>query len=135
MNPTGDINWILDELVNFPGTRHAVVLSSDGLMVGSSADVDRELADTVSAIASGMQSLSRRGAAFVQNEPTPWEQTMVSFADGFLFLLAAAEGAYLIVSAGRDVDIEALSYRMGKTIDRLGPALRVAPRRDLTSPA
>ncbi|WP_073227113.1 roadblock/LC7 domain-containing protein [Streptomyces sp. NBRC 110465] len=135
MSPTPDVNWILNDLVNFPETRHAVVLSADGLMVGTSADVDRELADTVSAIASGMQSLSRRGATFVQNEPTPWEQTMVSFTDGFLFLLTAAEGAYLVVSAGRDVDIEALSYRMRKTIDSLGPALRVAPRHNLVSPA
>ncbi|MFD4576360.1 roadblock/LC7 domain-containing protein [Streptomyces sp. NPDC058417] len=134
MNPTTDINWILNELVDFPETRHAIVLSSDGMMVGFSADVDRDLADTVSAIASGMQSLSKRGAAFVQSEPTPWEQTMVSFTGGFLFLLTAAEGAYLIVSASRNVDIEALSYRMGKTIDSLGSALRVAPRH-LGSPA
>ncbi|MEU7028880.1 roadblock/LC7 domain-containing protein [Streptomyces sp. NPDC046275] len=135
MSPTPDTNWILNDLVTFPEARHAVVLSADGLMVGASADVDRELADTVSAIASGMQSLSKRGAAFIQNEPTPWEQTMVSFRDGFLFLLAAAEGSYLVVSAGRNVDIEALSYRMRKTIDSLGPALQVAPRHNLVSPA
>ncbi|MFD8882129.1 roadblock/LC7 domain-containing protein [Streptomyces erythrochromogenes] len=131
MSPSPDVNWILNDLVNFPETRHAVVLSADGLTVGSSTDVDRELADTVSAIASGMQSLSQRGAKFVQDEPTSWEQTMVSFTGGFLFLLTAAEGAYLVVSAGSDVDIEALSYRMRKTIDSLGPALRVAPRHNL----
>lgn len=133
MSPSPDITWILNDLVAFPGARHAVVLSADGLMVSSSADVSRELADTVSAIASGMQSLSQRGATFIQDEPTPWEQTMVSFAGGFLFVLTAAEGAYLVISAGRDVDIEALSYRMGKTIDSLGPALRVAPRHNMIS--
>lgn len=131
MSPSPDVNWILNDLVKFPDARHAVVLSADGLTVGSSADVDREQADTVSAIASGMQSLSQRGAKFVQDEPISWEHSMVSFTGGFLFLLTAAEGAYLVVSAGADVDIEALSYRMRKTIDSLGPALRVAPRHNL----
>ncbi|WEH37875.1 roadblock/LC7 domain-containing protein (plasmid) [Streptomyces sp. AM 4-1-1] len=135
MSASPDVSWILNDLVNFPGARNAVVLSSDGLTVGSSDQVDRELADRVSAIASGMQSLSQRGAAFVQDEPTPWEQTMVSFTGGFLFILTAAEGAYLVASATSDVDIEAFSYRMRKTIDSLGPALRVAPRHNLASPA
>ncbi|MGW7312237.1 roadblock/LC7 domain-containing protein [Streptomyces sp. NPDC054865] len=131
MSTTPDITWILDDLANFPGARHALVLSADGLTVGSSAGVNRDLADTIAAMASGMQSLSRRGAKFVTDEDSAWEQTMVSYADGFFFLLAAAEGAYLVVSATKDVDIEALSYRMAKTTAGLGPALRVAPRENL----
>ncbi|MFK0017001.1 roadblock/LC7 domain-containing protein [Streptomyces sp. NPDC091027] len=135
MSLSPDINWILNDLVKFAGARHAVVLSADGLMVAASADVGRDLADTVSAIASGMQSLSRAGGKFVQGEPTAWQQTMVSYTDGYIFILAADEGSYLVVSAGQDADVEGLSYRMGKTIDSLGPALRVAPRHPVGRPA
>ncbi|MFJ8691961.1 roadblock/LC7 domain-containing protein [Streptomyces roseolilacinus] len=132
MNPSPNLDWILNELVTTSRARHAVLLSADGLAVAASADVDRNLADTVSAIASGMQSLSRSGAQFVSDAPTPWEQTMVSYRDGFLFVLAAGAGSYLVVSAAKDVDVEGLSFQMAKTIDRLGSGLGVAPREPQT---
>lgn len=123
-----NLSWILDELVSAPEARHAVLLSADGLQMAASDGVDRNTADTVAAMASGMQSLSRNGAAFVSSDSTPWQQTMVSFKDGFLFIIAAADGAFLVVSASPDVDIAAFSYQMTKTVERLGPELAVAPR-------
>jgi predicted regulator of Ras-like GTPase activity (Roadblock/LC7/MglB family) len=123
-----DLSWILDELVSAPEARRAVLLSADGLQTAASDGVDRDTADTVAAMASGMQSLSRNGATFVSSNKTPWQQTMVSYDDGFLFIIAAAEGAFLVVSAGPGVDIAAFSYQMTKTVERLGPELAVAPR-------
>ncbi len=123
-----DLSWILDELVSPPDARHAVLLSADGLQTAASAGVDRDMADQVAAIASGIQSLSRSGAKFVSNDPTPWQQTMVSYQDGYLFVIAAAKGAFLVASAGSAVDIAAFSYQMATTVKRLGPELAVAPR-------
>lgn len=128
-----NIQWILDKLVDYPQARHAVVLSGDGLSIGASADVSRDLADEVSAIATGMQSLSHIGARFVQEQPTPWQQTMVSYEHGFMFVLAAGDSSFLVVSAAHDVDIEGLSYHMAKAVDSLRPALAVAPRTDVAS--
>ncbi|WP_052850276.1 roadblock/LC7 domain-containing protein [Streptomyces avicenniae] len=130
-----DLSWILDELVSAPGARHAVLLSADGLATAGSAGVDRDMADRVSAIASGMQSLSRSGAGFVSDDETPWQQTMVSYKDGFLFVIAAAEGSFLVASAGASVDVGAFSYQMAKTVERLGDELAVAPRQPQTERA
>ncbi|MFF4020672.1 roadblock/LC7 domain-containing protein [Streptomyces sp. NPDC001843] len=134
--PSADLSWILDELVNVPHTRHAVLLSADGLLTAASSGVDRELGETVAAIASGMQSLSRAGAAFASGDPnSPWEQTLTQFGNSFLVLMAAGDGSYLAVGADRDADIADVSYRMLKTIDRVGQTLAIAPRQDRTGSA
>ncbi|GHJ36873.1 roadblock/LC7 domain-containing protein [Streptomyces sp. TS71-3] len=128
MTKNPDVSWILDELVKAPHARHAVLLSADGLQRAASSEVKPDVADRVSAIASGMQSLSRNGGDFVSAKPTAWQQTMVQFQDGFLFVIAAADGAYLVASAGPDVDVSAFSYDMAKMVERLGDEMAVAPR-------
>ncbi|MDX3075822.1 roadblock/LC7 domain-containing protein [Streptomyces sp. MI02-7b] len=128
MSTRPDVSWILDDLVAVPHGRNAVLLSADGLQVAASAGVDRDLADQVAALASGMQALSRNGAGFVGDEQTPWQLTMVHYKFGFLFVIAAGAGSFLVTSAGRDVDVEGFSHRMTKAVDRLGEQLAVAPR-------
>ncbi|WP_330455710.1 roadblock/LC7 domain-containing protein [Streptomyces sp. NBC_00820] len=123
-----DLSWIVDNLVQFPHARHAVVLSSDGLPMVASQDVEQDLADQISATASGLQSLSRNAARFVGDETTPWQQTMVSYRGGFLFIIAAGNGCFLVASADSDVDIAAFSYQMTDVVKRLGTELSVGPR-------
>lgn len=123
-----DLGWLLDELVAAPEARNAILLSADGLMTASSQNLDRDLADRVAAMASGMQSLSRSGAQFVEPGGSPWEQTMALYQHGYLFTIAAAAGSFLIASAGRDVDVAAFSHQMALTVKRLGKELAVAPR-------
>ncbi|MFF8992511.1 roadblock/LC7 domain-containing protein [Streptomyces sp. NPDC014983] len=129
--PSADLSWILDELVDVPHIRHAVLLSADGLLTAASSGVDRELGETVAAIASGMQSLSRAGAVFASGDPnSPWEQTLTQFGNSFLVLMAAGNGSYLAVGADREANIEDVSYRMIKTVDRVGQTLGLALRQD-----
>lgn len=136
MSPGPDLTWILDELVAVPALRHAVLLSADGMMIASSAGVDRDQGDTLAAIASGMQSLSRNGAAFASGDPgEPWEYTMAKFGNSYLVLMAAGAGSYLAVGAGGDADLDDVAHRMLKTIDRLGEALGLAPRQAQASSA
>ncbi|MFE2473598.1 roadblock/LC7 domain-containing protein [Streptomyces mirabilis] len=122
------MSWVLDELASAPGARHAVLLSADGLQTATSKGVDRDVANHVAAMASGMQSLSRNGAEFVASGGSPWEQMMVGYKDGFLFIITAAEGAFLAASASCGVDVAAFSYQMATTGKRLGPELAVTPR-------
>ncbi|MEU3171811.1 roadblock/LC7 domain-containing protein [Streptomyces sp. NPDC086080] len=129
MTPRADLAWILDDLVDFPSAQNAVVLSADGLRMTASRDVTDELADHISATASGMQSLSRNAATFVGDDVTPWQQTMIQYRGGYLFIIAASDRSYLVASAQADVDIVAFSDRMAKVVERLGPALGVAPRK------
>ncbi|MET9461054.1 roadblock/LC7 domain-containing protein [Streptomyces canus] len=123
------VAWILEELTTIGNARHALLLSADGLTVACSEGCPRDLADRVAASVSGLQSLSRAGGEFVSDGGnTPWQQTMVQYRDGFLFLIAAGDGAHLVVSAGIGVKIEALSYKMADIVKRLPEALAVAAR-------
>ncbi|MFI9210323.1 roadblock/LC7 domain-containing protein [Streptomyces sp. NPDC053253] len=123
-----DLSWILDELVDFPGARHAVVLSADGMRMAASREVTADLADKISATGSGMQSLSRNAADFVGADAITWHQTMIHYDGGYLFLVAASTSSYLVASATNDVDVLAFSDRMAKVVERLGPALAADPR-------
>ncbi|MEU7072927.1 roadblock/LC7 domain-containing protein [Streptomyces narbonensis] len=123
-----DLSWILDELVNFPAARHAVVLSADGMRMAASREVTADLADKISATGSGIQSLSHNAADFVAVGAITWHQTMIQYDGGYLFLVAASSTSYLVASATIDVDVLAFSDRMAKVVDRLGPALAAGPR-------
>ncbi|MER6011063.1 roadblock/LC7 domain-containing protein [Streptomyces bluensis] len=123
-----DLGWVLDDLVRLPHTLHALLLSADGLRAASSQGVDRDMADRLSAAVSGMQALSGQAAEFANCENEPWELTMIQYQGGYIFIMAAGQGTYLSVSASKDADVEAVSYAMEKTIDRLGQEMNLAAR-------
>ncbi|RLP26440.1 roadblock/LC7 domain-containing protein, partial [Nocardia seriolae] len=56
----GDLDWLLDDLVDrLAGVRHAVVHSTDGLLLGRSAGMSREDAEHFCAMSSTLFGLSR----------------------------------------------------------------------------
>ncbi|SFC01836.1 roadblock/LC7 domain-containing protein [Streptomyces aidingensis] len=124
---TNELGWMLDDVLKVPEARHAILLSADGLLRAHSAHISVDDAERLAAGLSGLQSISRTTAEFCGSPEAPWRQTLVEFAHGFVFLVAAGEGAYLAVSTTEQVDMEAVTYRMHKLVDRLG--------RELTSPA
>ncbi|MFG2606576.1 roadblock/LC7 domain-containing protein [Streptomyces sp. NPDC048514] len=130
-----DLGWMLDDALQVPGARHAILLSADGLLRAHSAGIPRDEADRQAAALAGLQSISRASAGFGGRQDGVWRQTLIEFADSYVFLVAAGPGAYLAVSAGESVDMESVSYRMQKLVDRLGRELTSPPRLDAGSPA
>lgn len=131
----GELGWMLDEVLKVPDARHAILLSADGMLRAHSRGIGRDEADRQAAALSGLQSISRSTAEFCTGADTPWRQTLIEFADGYVFLVAAGPGAYLAVSATADVDMEAVTYRMQKLVDRLGKQLTSPPRQGIGSRA
>ncbi|MEV0375482.1 roadblock/LC7 domain-containing protein [Streptomyces sp. NPDC050636] len=125
---TNELGWMLDEVLKVPEARHAILLSADGMLRAHSHGIKRDEAERQAAALSGLQSISRSTAEFCGLETSPWQQTLVEFVDGYVFLVAAGAGAYLAVSAGQDVDMEAVTYSMHKLVDRLGKELTSLPR-------
>ncbi|MFE2044349.1 roadblock/LC7 domain-containing protein [Streptomyces sp. NPDC059477] len=127
---TTDLSWMVKDIVdNVPRARHAVVLSADGLPRGATDGLTERDVRAVSAAMAGMQSLSRAVAGFAgPSDQVRWNQTIVEFAHGWIFLIAAGDGAYLAAAAEPDVDIEQISYRMNRLVARLGDSLTSAPR-------
>ena len=62
MNATdANLEWLLENLVgNTPGTRHALVLSRDGLKLCHTASLSVDKADQLAAICAGIQALVAR---------------------------------------------------------------------------
>ncbi|MFH8701315.1 roadblock/LC7 domain-containing protein [Streptomyces chartreusis] len=126
-----DLSWMLDSALEMPGALHAVLVSADGLLMARTKDLGRDSADTVAAAMSGVQSLSRSLGFFVDGEHMQWRQTLVEFDGGWVFLISAGEGAYLAVSAARDVDMADITFRMQQLVGQLGKELAASPREDI----
>lgn len=123
-----DLSWVLDDVLKVRGARHAILVSGDGLLLQRSADISRDEAETNAAAMSSMQSLSRAVGGFTGSGQGIWKQTLMEYDGGWIFLIAAGQGAYLAVSAAPDVDMEAMSFRMQKTVTALSQAMSVGPR-------
>ncbi|GHH72312.1 dynein regulation protein LC7 [Streptosporangium violaceochromogenes] len=128
---TGELNWLLDDLTNRVGAiRQAVLLSTDGLAVGSSKGLSREDTEHLSAVAAGFQSLARgAGRHFGGGEV---RQTIVEMDAAFLFVTAAGQGTCLAVLSGADSDVGHIAYEMAMLVKRVGQHISVQPRQGIS---
>ncbi|HET8660562.1 MAG TPA: roadblock/LC7 domain-containing protein, partial [Micromonosporaceae bacterium] len=54
-----DLNWLITAFTQrVPGVAHAVVVSSDGLLVAASDQLPRDSADQLAAVTSGLFSIA-----------------------------------------------------------------------------
>ncbi|WP_037914782.1 roadblock/LC7 domain-containing protein [Actinacidiphila yeochonensis] len=133
MATSNGLAWLLDDMTQrVPHVRHALVLSSDGLVTGASGDLDRGKAEHLAAVSSGFHSLAAgAGRRFEVGEV---RQTMVEFDDGYLFVTAAGDGSCLSVLSGTDADIGQIAYEMTRLVRRVGEHLGVAARQTGITP-
>ncbi|KIZ15004.1 roadblock/LC7 domain-containing protein [Streptomyces natalensis] len=126
-NGAGELNWLLDELVERVGSiRKALILSSDGLATGASKDLTREDGEHLAAVASGFHSLAKGvGRHFDAGRV---RQTLVELDDAFLFVSAAGDGSCLAVLADADSDVGLIAYEMTLLVKRVGTHLGTARR-------
>lgn len=116
------IPWLLTRFVQqTPGVRDAVCVSSDGLLMAMSTELDRGRADQFAAIAAGLTSLSL-GASRCFGFGTV-EQLMVEMAGGFLFVASISDGSALGILADKSCDIGMVGYEMTLLVDRFGSVL------------
>lgn len=127
------LGWMLDNALRMPETRHAVLLSADGLLIAHSERISRDDAERHAAGMAGLQSLARSSAEFCGDPGVAWRQTLSEFDGGYVFLVAAGPGAYLAVSTTEHVDMEAVSFRLQELVQRLGKELVAPPRRSSTA--
>ncbi len=118
----GRFGWLLTNFVDrVAGVSHAVVVSSDGLLLTSSSGLPRDRADQLAAVASGMSSLTR-GAARVFGAGEVL-QTVIEMQLGCMLLMSIADGSCLSVLASPDCDMGLVAYEMTLLVDRAGQLL------------
>lgn len=131
-NASRDADWLLEDLVKrVPEIRHAVLLSADGLLIGSSSGLDREDAEHLAAVASGFQSLARGAGRHFGGGSI--RQTVIEMDAAFLFVTAAGQGACLAVFAEADSDVGLVAFEMNLLIQRVGQTLSTTSRSPLAS--
>ena len=131
---TGQLSWLLDNLVNqVEHVRQALILSRDGLVVAASRNLTPEDSEHLSALAAGLQSLARgTGRHFGAGEV---RQTIIELEHAFLFVTAAGHGSCLAVLCPASADAGLMAYEMAMLVKRAGPHLAAHPRFPVAQPA
>ncbi|CAM4527610.1 roadblock/LC7 domain-containing protein [Nocardia ninae] len=129
-SPTGDLNWLLDDLVDrLAGVRHAVVLSTDGLLLGRSSAMTREDAEHFGAMSSALYGLAR--SAGNRFDGGGVRQAVIELDRAVLFVTSAGDNACLALQAIESANLGMVAYEMNLTVQRVGTYLSTTPRRDL----
>ncbi|CAM5495231.1 dynein regulation protein LC7 [Streptomyces spiroverticillatus] len=123
------LTWLLDNLLErTPGSRHALVLSRDGLKLCRSSHLTLDQADQLSAIASGMQSLAHGASVEFGDGSGGVMHLMTEFPGGLLLIVEAGQGAHLAVVAAAGADPGMIGHHMSELVEQIGDHLRADPR-------
>ncbi|WP_062995370.1 roadblock/LC7 domain-containing protein [Nocardia mikamii] len=127
-NPNrSDVGWLLDDLVKgLTGVRYAVLLSTDGLLLGNSSELEDSDAERFCAMASALHSLARSAGHHFDAGGVC--QTMVELDRAVLFITAAGDNACLGLLAADNADLGMVAYAMNQTVQRVGSHLAVDRR-------
>lgn len=119
--PAG-LDWLVDSLTQrTPDIAHAILVSADGMPMASSVDFPPDRADQLSAIASGLTSLTQGAArCFAAGNV---QQMVIEMDGGYLVLMSVGEGSSLAALAAPDCDLGQVGYQMQLLISRVATAL------------
>ena len=119
---SNDLGFLLTNLVErVPGIREAAVVSSDGLLIALSTNVDRATGDRLGAVAAGLLSVARGASAPMRAGGV--HEIIVELEHALIVVMGISDGSALAVVATRPCDIGLVAYEMAMLTDRAGAAL------------
>jgi predicted regulator of Ras-like GTPase activity (Roadblock/LC7/MglB family) len=122
VQPIKHLSWLLTNLIErVPAIAHAIVVSTDGLALACSKGFPADRADQLSAITSGLTSLTQGASRMFEGGAVT--QTVVEMQRGLLIVVSIGDGSTLAVLAARDCDMGLVAYEMTMLADRAGRAL------------
>jgi len=122
VQPIKHLSWLLTNLIErVPAIAHAIVVSSDGLPLACSPGFPADRADQLSAITSGLTSLTQGASRMFEGGAVT--QTVVEMQRGMLIVVSIGDGSTLTVLAATDCDMGLVAYEMTMLADRAGRAL------------
>lgn len=117
-----NFNWLIDDFVSSTaGVTDAIAVSSDGLLIAASKSLEREDAEQVAAIVTGMVALSDGASRAFGFDGL--QQVIVSMRGGFMFVSSISLGSALGVVATAGCDIGAIGYQTSLLVERTGELL------------
>ncbi len=132
--PPNSFGWLVNNFAErVPGVAHAIVVSTDGLLLTGSDRLPRDRADQLAAVASGLMSLTQGAARCFDAGSVV--QTVVEMDRGIVLLMSISDGSCLAVLASPTCDIGLIGYEMTLLVDRVGQLLTPELRAELRQPA
>jgi predicted regulator of Ras-like GTPase activity (Roadblock/LC7/MglB family) len=108
---TDDLTRQLDDLVDrVTEAELAMVLSPDGVLLGTSRGVDQEVAEQVVCVAAGLQGLALAAGRLTGNGGV--QQIIVQMCEAYLFLATTRGGALLAVRFTADAEVADIAYQV-----------------------
>ncbi|GGM00231.1 MULTISPECIES: roadblock/LC7 domain-containing protein [Micromonospora] len=125
-----DVTWLVDQFADrVPGVTHALLITSDGLLLAASQGTARNLGERLAASTSGLLSLAQDGGN-VLGVGRP-EALTVRYPGGHLVCMRAGDAACLMIAASPAADLGVIANEMLRLIDGVGPALTPQLRSEL----
>jgi uncharacterized protein len=123
----GKLDWLLSSFAHqVPDVAHAIAVSGDGLRLARSADLPIDMADQLSAVISGLASLTF-GAARVMSAGHV-RQTIVDMDGGVMLVMSVGDRALVGVLAASGCDLGQVGYETAMLVHRVSDALEPTPR-------
>jgi uncharacterized protein len=117
-----NVNWLMTRFVSDTvGVEQAIAVSSDGLLMAISSNLDRGSADKMAAIVTGMRSLSD-GASRVLGKGGV-NQVIIEMRQAYLFIASISGGSSLGVVTAKNADLGLVGYEVTLLVQRVGTQL------------
>jgi uncharacterized protein len=127
----GDLGWLLTSFSRrVPSVVYALAVSVDGLCIAASEQVTADRADQLSAITSGLASLTAGAARCMTTGHV--RQSVVDMDGGVLLIMAVADRAHLAVLAEPGADLGQVGYETALVAQRVATALEPGTRSGTT---
>jgi predicted regulator of Ras-like GTPase activity (Roadblock/LC7/MglB family) len=117
-----NFNWLVARFAQeTAGVIAAIAVSSDGLLVASSAVLERANADRLAAISSAMLSLANGvSECYPLGEP---DKVVIELADGYLLVCTISVGCALGVLAAKQASLGTVAFEMALFANRASGVL------------
>jgi uncharacterized protein len=123
----GSLDWLMTNFVQqVPDVQRAITVSTDGLRLASSDDLTIDLADQLSAVISGLASLTGGAARYLSTGSV--RQTIVDMDGGIMLVMAVGDLALVGVLAAAGCDLGQVGYETAMLVHRVAHALDPAVR-------
>ena len=127
---THDMSWVLERLKREKGVLHAVLLSSEGLVLAATEGLRREVAERTAAQASSLFSLGKGVSEFADLEETPARKIIIDLPGHCVLVFSAGHRTALAVAVGAEMTSSEVVAVTGATIKAINGLREVLSARE-----
>ncbi|WP_405010065.1 roadblock/LC7 domain-containing protein [Kitasatospora sp. NBC_01539] len=129
-----DPSWVLNPITEVSKeVRHALIMSSDGMVIGATEGLLRETAEGISAMTAALHGAARAAAnaALGAADGTPVMTITVQNAHGTYMIMPAGirTNTFIAVAGGLDMPMGTVAHIMARQAKKLGEQLLSVPAR------